>query len=61
MIDRLRSNWKVLSCVAAGLAFLFAANAHLVFVAFDSQPECVAHSKIGSGTDNKFSAAKPAC
>jgi hypothetical protein len=46
--------------VVAGLALLLAANAHLVFVAFTSQPDCVEHIKA-PGTDGTYRAAKSAC
>lgn len=39
---------------------LLAANAHLVYVAFVSQPDCVAHLK-GEGEHGTFRAAKSAC
>ena len=43
------------------LLILLGANAHLVYVATTSQPECVAHVKLGAGTQSQFSAAKSAC
>ncbi len=48
--------------ILVGAAFLIfaAANAHLVYVAFESQPECVAHSTEADGRA-EFRAAKPAC
>jgi hypothetical protein len=36
------------------------ANAHLLYVAFQSQPECVSHSKA-AGDGHGFRAAKSAC
>ena len=39
---------------------LLAANAHLVYVAFSSQPDCVSHLK-GEGAPGTFRAAKSAC
>jgi hypothetical protein len=39
---------------------LLAANTHLVYVAFSSQPDCVAHLK-GGGEPGAFRAAKSAC
>jgi hypothetical protein len=39
---------------------LLAANAHLVYVAFSSQPDCVAHLK-GEGDHGTYRAAKSAC
>ncbi len=46
--------------VAIGLAVLVAANVHLVFVSFVSQPDCVAHSKA-VGDSGTYRAAKSAC
>lgn len=43
------------------VALLIAANAHLVYVAFASQPACVAHLKAPDGSENHFSAAKSGC
>ncbi|MFC3075685.1 hypothetical protein [Shinella pollutisoli] len=53
-----RLNWRLVSLVlvAAGLALVIGANAHLVRVAFESQPDCVPHLKAGT-----LGAAKPAC
>ncbi len=45
----------------AGIALLLAANAHLVYVAMISQPECVAHTRQGEGDGQHFSAAKSSC
>ena len=47
--------------LAPGILLAFgAANAHLVYVAFQSQPECVTHLKdAGEGTG--YRAAKSAC
>lgn len=49
--------------VAAGLLLVIGANAHLVYVAATSQPECVAHVRPGDGDaqDGSFSAAQSAC
>jgi hypothetical protein len=49
--------------VGAVLLLVAAANAHLVYVAVTSQPECVSHLRLGdSGTERgSFSAAKSAC
>jgi hypothetical protein len=59
-----RLDWKLLSTLlaAAGLGILIAANAHLVYVAFQSQPDCVPHVKTaGQGEDAPFRAARSAC
>ena len=51
----------VLLTVAAAAAVFAAANAHLVYVAIASQPECVTHAKTGEAGPGAFSAAKSAC
>lgn len=51
----------VLAGVAAAAALFVGANAHLVYVAVASQPECVAHARAGEAGPGTFSAAKPAC
>jgi hypothetical protein len=54
---RLRAVWLIgLSLVAV----LLLANAHLVYVAFTSQPDCVSHLKLPDGS-SQFRAAKSAC
>jgi hypothetical protein len=55
-------NWRLVSVLAAaaGVALLIAANAHLVYVAFESQPDCVPHVK-SIGEDGTFRAARSAC
>lgn len=46
----------------ACLAVFALANAHLVYVAFNSQPDCVAHVKPDAAkAANGFSAARSAC
>lgn len=56
--------WRLISLLIAGggVALLIAANAHLVYVARVSQPDCVPHAKspgdAGTGT---FRAARSAC
>lgn len=58
---RLRTRSLVL--LASGLAVLvvLAANAHLVYVAVVSQPECIPHAKPGTIAAGQLSAAKSAC
>jgi hypothetical protein len=55
-------SWRsvALLAVGAGVALLLAANAHLVYVAFDSQPDCVPHAK-SAGESGMFRAARSAC
>lgn len=46
--------------VSAGVLLVAGANAHLVYVAFDSQPECVDHAKtVDDG--QRYRAAGSAC
>jgi hypothetical protein len=47
--------------VAAGFATFAGANAHLIYVAVGSQPDCVEHSKSLGGDGFEYRAAKPAC
>jgi hypothetical protein len=55
-------NWKLVSLLiaGAGIGLLIVANAHLVYVALDSQPECVPHTKQMDGT-GAYRAARSAC
>jgi hypothetical protein len=58
-----RTKVVVWSAIGAGLLLLLIANSHLVYMAFVSQPECVAHVRQGEGSsrDGKFSAARSSC
>ncbi len=47
--------------VATGVLLLVVANAHLVYVAMTSQPDCVAHLRAVDETSGSFRAAKSAC
>jgi len=47
--------------IGLGLALLVTANGHLVYVAVTSQPGCVDHVRQGSGTQDRFSAARSSC
>ena len=55
---RWKSAWMLL--VPAGLLLVAGANAHLVYVAVTSQPDCVPHLKE-AGTEGSYRAAKSAC
>lgn len=57
-----RRRLKLAAWLVAGLAIagVVGANAHLVYVAFQSQPDCVAHLKTAGG-DGGYRAAKSAC
>lgn len=54
---------KLLISLAVALAFLGfgLANAHLVYVAITTQPECVDHIKERGDVDGLFRAAAPVC
>jgi len=57
---RSRTKWLLWALIPAGLLLVAGANAHLVYVAVQSQPECVEHSNsLGDG--HGYRAAKPAC
>lgn len=57
---RLPGGWLPWVLVPMGLLLFAGANAHLVYVAFQSQPECVDHLKSTNG-DGGYRAAKSAC
>ncbi len=57
LLRRSRLAWIL---VPLGLLIFVGANAHLVYVAFQSQPECVQHLKAAGGGDS-YRAAKSAC
>ncbi len=57
-----RNRGTVIAIVAAALLVLAGANAHLVYVAVTSQPDCVAHARPGEDKPpGSFRAAKSAC
>lgn len=58
---RFRTKALVALGIVCGIALFVGANAHLVYVAFSSQPECVDHIKAGESEAGQFSAAKSAC
>jgi hypothetical protein len=60
---RRRTSRTAIGLIVASLVLLLlAANAHLVYVAVTSQPDCVAHLKQGdAGPSGTFRAAKSAC
>jgi hypothetical protein len=58
---RLRARSLILAGVGIGVLVLLLANAHLVYVAVTSQPDCVPHPTTASETAGSFKAAKPAC
>lgn len=46
--------------IGVGVLLFVGANAHLVYVAVASQPDCVAHSKT-AGDRHEYRAARSAC
>jgi len=62
-VARLSGRRTIGMIVAAGLLVLVGANAHLLYVALMSQPDCVAHVRPGEAASggHSFSAAKSAC
>jgi hypothetical protein len=58
-----RIRWPLLAwlLVAAVLLVVAGANAHLVYVAVTSQPDCVAHLKEAGSQAGEYRAAKSAC
>ena len=60
LADRQRRSRTMLWLLAAiTIAAVIAANAHLVYVALASQPDCVAHVRQGDG--RQFGAAQSSC
>ena len=62
-MGQFRTRAVVWAAIGAGLLLVLIANAHLVYMAVMSQPECVAHVRQGEGApkDGKFSAARSSC
>lgn len=60
-----RTRWRprllIAVLVAVVAAIVIGANAHLVYVATVSQPECVPHLKSIDTDNARFRAAKSAC
>jgi hypothetical protein len=55
-----RKVWLVWVLVSAGILLVAGANAHLFYVAVQSQPDCVEHVKT-TGDGHGYRAAKSAC
>ena len=59
---RERKGWfRPLWFLAIGVLVMLGANAHLIYVAVSSQPECIAHLKEMTGRPSEYRAAKSAC
>jgi hypothetical protein len=55
-----RRAWLVWLLVATGLLLVAGANGHLIYVAVQSEPGCVQHSKVAGGPHG-YRAAKSSC
>lgn len=55
-----RKAWLAWVLVPAGMLLFAGANAHLLYVAIESQPGCVEHLKA-AGDGHGYQAAKSAC
>lgn len=62
-INRLKIKPMIGLLIAFGFVLFIAANAHLLYVAISSQPECVTHLRHGEGKviGSSFSAAVSSC
>ncbi len=62
-IVQFRTKTVVWAAICAGLLLLLFANAHLVYTAVTSQPDCVAHIRPGDRAPQVglFSAARSSC
>jgi len=60
-IRRVRTRTVVGLSLLAAVLVLAGANAHLVYVAVMSQPDCVDHVREGNAAKGSFRAAKSAC
>jgi len=56
-----RMKTGIIVAAAAAVALLLLANAHLVYVAMTSQPDCVPHLKTSGEADGNFRAARSSC
>lgn len=53
--------WALLGVIVGALGVFAVANAHLVYVSFQSEPACVDHRKAPGPTAGAYRAAKSAC
>ena len=56
-----RISWKVWLLVGACVLVFGGANAHLVYVAMQSQPDCVTHLKEPQHGSGAYRAAQSSC
>ena len=62
-MKQVNAKFWIWMAVAAALLLVLMANAHMVYVAFSSQPDCIDHVKRGASVAEagKFSAASSSC
>lgn len=60
-LRRFRTRTVVGLSLLAAVLLLAGANAHLVYVAVTSQPDCVDHVRQGDAEKGAFRAAKSSC
>lgn len=62
-MKQISAKFWIWMAVAAGLLLVLMANAHMVYVAFSSQPDCIDHVKRGASVAEagQFSAASSSC
>lgn len=61
MPSRRGHRWLIGALVFIGAAIFIGANAHLIYVAFASRPDCVPHFKETGRASGAFRAAESAC
>jgi hypothetical protein len=62
-MKHVNAKFWIWTAVAAGLLLVLMANAHMVYMAFSSQPDCIDHVKRGASVAEagQFSAASSSC
>lgn len=58
---RWKSRWLLWTLIFVGVAVFVLANAHFLYVAFQSQPNCVGHLKEKASQSGQYRAANSAC
>jgi hypothetical protein len=56
-----KTSWTIWLLVGTGVLVFCGANAHLVYVAMSSQPDCVAHLKAPQHGSGIYRAAQSSC
>ncbi|SEH76923.1 hypothetical protein SAMN05216367_1854 [Tardiphaga sp. OK245] len=62
-MKQVNAKFWIWMAVATALLLVLMANAHMAYVAFSSQPDCIDHVKRGTSAAEagKFSAASSSC